>query len=155
MQGYRQGRVKLPNILSSCYYVYKQLPQKDVLNFEQERKKTAFRLQCYTYKDQSLEVTKYRAYLISGMGQFRKMCVPNFWDGHRNSNYRMLGIKHSAIYTIPGFSQARISVTVPLSWKLGTCTFRNQEASCPVTSWKLGMPQIHVFGSCYVQQTRS
>ena len=27
-----QGELKPPHILSSCYYVYKQLPQKDILN---------------------------------------------------------------------------------------------------------------------------
>ena len=55
------GGLKPPKILSSCYYVYKQLPQKDVQNLEkQERKKqlSGYK-QCYTYKNQSLEVSKY------------------------------------------------------------------------------------------------
>ena len=55
------GRVEAPpQILRSCYYVYKQLLQKDVRNLEkQERKKqlSGYR-QCYTYKNQSLEVSK-------------------------------------------------------------------------------------------------
>ena len=35
-----EGGTEGPQILSSCYYVYKQLPQKDVQNLEkQERKK--------------------------------------------------------------------------------------------------------------------
>ena len=37
-----------PQILSSCYYVYKQLPQKDVQNVllqkKQERKKKSFQV---------------------------------------------------------------------------------------------------------------
>ena len=50
-----------PQILSSYYYVYKQLPQKDNQNLEkQERKKqlSGYK-QCYTYRNQSLEVSKY------------------------------------------------------------------------------------------------
>ena len=39
------GEAEAPQILSSSYYVYKQLLQKDVQNVENpERKKTAFRL---------------------------------------------------------------------------------------------------------------
>ena len=62
--------------------MYKQLPQKDVKNLEKQEKKKQLSgyKQCYTYKDQSFEVSKYRAYLISGTGWFRKMCVPTFWD---------------------------------------------------------------------------
>ena len=39
---------------------------------------------------------------------------------------RVPGIRHSAIYVIPGFRQVRISVIVPSSWKLGTRIFRNR-----------------------------
>ena len=39
---------------------------------------------------------------------------------------RVPGIRHSAIYVIPGFRQVRISVIVPSSRKLGTRIFRNR-----------------------------
>ena len=60
-KGVSKGGPKPPHILSSCHYVYKQLPQKDVQNLEnQERKKqlSGYK-QSYTYKNQSLEVSKY------------------------------------------------------------------------------------------------
>ena len=55
-----QGGLKPPQILSSYYYVYKQLPQKDVKNVKNEREKqlSGYK-QCYTYKNQSLKVSKY------------------------------------------------------------------------------------------------
>ena len=56
-QGCRQGgeggcSPQPPEILSSCYYVYKQLPQKDVQNFEKQERKNQFSgyKLCYTYK---------------------------------------------------------------------------------------------------------
>ena len=36
------GKGRGGQILSSCYYVYKQLPQKDVQNLEKQEEKTAF-----------------------------------------------------------------------------------------------------------------
>ena len=46
-------------ILSSCYHVYKELPQKDVQNVENKRgKKLSGYKQFYTYKNQSLQVSK-------------------------------------------------------------------------------------------------
>jgi len=38
------GRLKSLQILSLCYYVYKQLPQRDIQNLEKREEKTAFRL---------------------------------------------------------------------------------------------------------------
>ena len=46
---------------------------------------------------------------------------------------RVPGIRHSAVYVIPGFRQARISVIVPSSQKLGRGIFRNHPVpSSPV-----------------------
>ena len=51
--------LKPPKILSSCYYVYKQLPQKDVQNLEkQERKK---QLSGYNQVISSVTHTKVKA----------------------------------------------------------------------------------------------
>ena len=55
---------------------------------------------------------------------------------------RIPGIRHSAIYMIPGFRQVRISVIVPSSRKLGTRIFQD----LPVPSRKLGMPIIRLNG---------
>ena len=38
------GGLKSLQILSLCYYVYKQLPQRDIQNLEKRKEKTAFRL---------------------------------------------------------------------------------------------------------------
>ena len=46
---------------------------------------------------------------------------------------RIPGIRHSAVYVIPGFRQARISVIVPSSRKIGRGIFRNHPVlSSPV-----------------------
>ena len=58
MQGCRQRRGG--QILTSCYHVYKQLPQKDVQSLENKRgKKLSGYKQCYRYKNQNLEMSKY------------------------------------------------------------------------------------------------
>ena len=56
------GGTEAPQILSSCYYVHKQLLQKNVQSLENKTGKNSFQvisMQCYIYKNQSLEVSKY------------------------------------------------------------------------------------------------
>ena len=50
--------LKSPQIKSSCYYVYKQLPRKDVQNLEKQEmiKHLSGYKQCYTTKIEAFEV---------------------------------------------------------------------------------------------------
>ena len=51
-KGWGVGGLKPLQILSSCYYVYKQLPQKDIQNVGKQKreKQLSGYKQCYTYK---------------------------------------------------------------------------------------------------------
>ena len=61
-KGVGKEGAEVPKILSSCYFVHKQLLQKNVQCLENKKGKNSFQvisMQCYIYKNQSLEVFKY------------------------------------------------------------------------------------------------
>ena len=55
------GGAEAPQIISSCYYVCKQLLQKNIQSLENKtgKKQLSGYKQCYIYKNQSLNVSKY------------------------------------------------------------------------------------------------